>query len=119
MCSRLGVTAEGLHSSTSSRTKRYRSPQLAISSHVIVGGCFSRECCCQAENAAKALASTHLYGRHLVIEFAKADATLAELQERAKRQLNDVPTESAKRKKQKGTLAEETDRAFSSAFQDF
>ncbi|KAJ0239290.1 Nucleotide/nucleic acid binding protein [Hirschfeldia incana] len=47
----------------------------------------------EASNAMKALSSTHLYGRHLVIEYAKDDNSMEEKRRRsaAKYQENDTP----------------------------
>jgi len=38
----------------------------------------------EAKNAMQALANTHIYGRHLVIDFAKQDETVEEIRERTK-----------------------------------
>ncbi|XLR17995.1 hypothetical protein S83_045907, partial [Arachis hypogaea] len=66
----------------------------------------------EAQNALKALSSTHLYGRHLVIERAKEGESLEELRARTAVQFSDEQsgfqnaTKLSKKRKQMAVLDE-------------
>ncbi|AQK46047.1 nucleotide binding [Zea mays] len=63
----------------------------------------------EAQNALQALASTHLYGRHLVIERAKEGETLEELRERTAAQFVDESSgfQSLSSKRKRSILVDE------------
>ncbi|CAD6262345.1 unnamed protein product [Miscanthus lutarioriparius] len=63
----------------------------------------------EAQNALQALASTHLYGRHLVIERAKEGETLEELRARTAAQFVDEHSgfQSLSRKRKQSSLVDE------------
>lgn len=54
-----------------------------------------------AKKACEMLEHTYLYGRHLVIEWAKEDNSVEELREKAKRQIDALESVEGKRKKEK------------------
>ena len=61
----------------------------------------------EAKNAFESLANTHLYGRHLVIEWAENDDSIDAIREKAKREYQSVGDSSQKRSRV--TLGEEGD----------
>ncbi|GJN18972.1 hypothetical protein PR202_gb06195 [Eleusine coracana subsp. coracana] len=69
----------------------------------------------EAQNALQALASTHLYGRHLVIERAKEGETLEELRARTAAQFVDEHTgfQRLSKKRKQGSLVDEGSVKFS------
>ncbi|CAB4276677.1 unnamed protein product [Prunus armeniaca] len=58
----------------------------------------------EAENALKALSSTHLYGRHLVLERAKEGESLEELRARTAAQFTDEQTGFSRKRKHTTTV---------------
>ncbi|WVZ87069.1 hypothetical protein U9M48_033764 [Paspalum notatum var. saurae] len=69
----------------------------------------------EAQNALQALASTHLYGRHLVIERAKEGETLEELRARTAAQFVDEHSgfQRLSKKRKQGSLVDEDSVKFS------
>ena len=62
----------------------------------------------EAKAAVEALAATHMYGRHLVIEYAAEDQSLEAIQAKAKRDLTaDSKHEGGKAKKKKTAAMDE------------
>lgn len=61
----------------------------------------------EAKNAVEALAGTHLYGRHLVIEFADEDESLELIRGKAKRDLETVEKHEGKPAKKKQRVVED------------
>ncbi|XP_024158327.1 multiple RNA-binding domain-containing protein 1 [Rosa chinensis] len=61
----------------------------------------------EAENAIQALASTHLYGRHLVLERAKEGETLEDLRARIAAQFTDDQNTISRKRKAVATLDED------------
>ncbi|XP_050368139.1 multiple RNA-binding domain-containing protein 1 [Argentina anserina] len=64
----------------------------------------------EAENAIQALASTHLYGRHLVLERAKEGETLEDLRARVAAQFTDDQNTVSRKRKAVATLDEDNMR---------
>jgi len=69
----------------------------------------------EAQNALQALASTHLYGRHLVIERAKEGETLEELRARTAAQFVDEHSgfQRMSKKRKQNSLVDEGSVKFS------
>lgn len=75
----------------------------------------------EAANAFRALADTHLYGRHLVMEWAKADESVDELRERAAAQAtierNDgFNADSGAKRRRTARAVDASDKSFAAAF---
>jgi len=65
----------------------------------------------EAKAAVEALSATHMYGRHLVIEYAAEDQSLEAIQAKAKRDLTtDMKHEGGKKKKAKQVGGDAVDR---------
>jgi multiple RNA-binding domain-containing protein 1 len=75
----------------------------------------------EATQAKASLESTHLYGRHLVIEWAEEEHSLEEVRRKTARYFSKLASDSgdgaAKRRKIEETLAGTSDAAFEDAFQ--
>ena len=81
------------------------------SSYRFPSGSFS-----QAGKAADSLKNSHLYGRHLVIDFAKEDDDVEEIREKTKKYFEATQAESKKRSRK--ALGDDADESFSAAFKE-
>lgn len=53
----------------------------------------------EAKKALETMSNTHLYGRHLVLEFAKADRNLEEIREKTRRDYEKLSKAEGKQQK--------------------
>ncbi|KAJ3220780.1 hypothetical protein HK099_004023 [Clydaea vesicula] len=65
----------------------------------------------EAKAAFEAVSSTHLYGRHLVLEWAKDDDSVDAIREKTRKNFNSNEIEEDKRKKRKVVLGNDEDSA--------
>eukprot|EP00742_Colponemidia_sp_Colp-10_P008001 GILJ01008633.1.p1 GENE.GILJ01008633.1~~GILJ01008633.1.p1 ORF type:complete len:934 (+),score=229.04 GILJ01008633.1:199-3000(+) len=71
----------------------------------------------EAKNAFEALKDNHMYGRHLVLEWAQAEQSLDELRTKTAKQFEAV-TEGPPQKKKKFNLMTSADQSFAETFGD-